>query len=59
MLKREYAAAASEGMTSYATLIYDREGGVAPFYDGVTTSAAQSVTEKALYFFAYTFLKNG
>mmetsp|Transcript_2211 Transcript_2211/g.4296 ORF Transcript_2211/g.4296 Transcript_2211/m.4296 type:complete len:156 (+) Transcript_2211:259-726(+) len=58
-IKREYATAASEGMTSYATLMYDREGGVAPFYGGVVTSAVQSATEKALYFFAYTFLKNG
>ena len=46
-------------MTSYATLMYKYEGGIAPFYSGVVTSAVQSATEKALYFFAYTFLKNG
>ena len=58
-LKSAYQHAASEGMSSYAKLIYDNEGGIAPFYAGVVTSAVQSATEKALYFFAYTFLKNG
>lgn len=58
-LKRKYATAASEGMGSYATLMYENEGGVSPFYAGVVTSAVQSATEKALYFFAYTFFKNG
>ncbi|KAL7553057.1 hypothetical protein ACHAWF_016298 [Thalassiosira exigua] len=58
-LKARYAAAASEGMGSYAKLMWEREGGIAPFYSGVVTSAVQSATEKALYFFAYTFLKNG
>jgi hypothetical protein len=58
-LKNEYSNAAQEGMTSYATLMYRHEGGIAPFYSGVVTSAVQSATEKALYFFAYTFFKNG
>lgn len=58
-LKEKYATAASEGMGSYARLMYQREGGITPFYAGVVTSAVQSATEKALYFFAYTFLKNG
>jgi len=58
-LKSSYAAAASEGMGAYAALMYENEGGIAPFYSGVVTSAVQSATEKALYFFAYTFLKNG
>lgn len=58
-LKEQYAIAASEGMTSYATLMYKNEGGISPFYAGVATSAIQSATEKALYFFAYTFYKNG
>ena len=58
-LKNEYSNAAQEGMTSYATLMYTHEGGIAPFYSGVVTSAVQSATEKALYFFAYTFFKNG
>ena len=58
-LKNEYSNAAQEGMTSYATLMYHHEGGIAPFYSGVVTSAVQSATEKALYFFAYTFFKNG
>ena len=46
-------------MTNYASLMYKYEGGISPFYSGVVTSAVQSATEKALYFFAYTFLKNG
>ena len=54
-----YEEAASQGMKSYAKLMYDNEGGIAPFYSGVVTSAVQSATEKALYFFAYTFYKNG
>ena len=54
-----YEEAASHGMKSYAKLMYDNEGGIAPFYSGVITSAVQSATEKALYFFAYTFYKNG
>ena len=54
-----YEEAASQGMKSYAKLMYDNEGGIAPFYSGVITSAVQSATEKALYFFAYTFYKNG
>ena len=57
--KARYSAAAGEGMRSYASLVYANEDGVAPFYSGVVTSAVQSATEKALYFFAYTFLKNG
>jgi adenine nucleotide transporter 17 len=59
VMKRKYAIAASRGMKSYATLMYENEGGIAPFYSGVLTSAIQSATEKALYFFAYTFYKNG
>ena len=59
LLKQRYADAASTGMTSYAALMYENEGGIAPFYSGVLTSAIQSATEKALYFFAYTFYKNG
>ena len=58
-LKNEYSNAAQEGMASYAALMYRHEGGIAPFYSGVVTSAVQSATEKALYFFAYTFFKNG
>ena len=58
-LKQRYIDAASNGMTSYAQLMYENEGGIAPFYSGVLTSAIQSATEKALYFFAYTFYKNG
>ena len=58
-LKHKYAHAASRGMASYATLMYENEGGISPFYSGVLTSAIQSATEKALYFFAYTFYKNG
>jgi len=59
LLKQRYADAAFTGMTSYAALMYENEGGIAPFYSGVLTSAIQSATEKALYFFAYTFYKNG
>lgn len=57
-LKARYTEAAAEGMGSYASLMLKEEGGGA-FYTGVVTSAVQSATEKALYFFAYTFLKNG
>jgi len=42
---------------AYARDLYLREG-ISPFYAGITTSAFQSATEKALYFFAYTGLKN-
>jgi len=45
-------------MGSYASLMLEEEG-AGVFYTGVVTSAVQSATEKALYFFAYTFLKNG
>ena len=58
-LKHQYSLAATEGMASYASLMYQHEGGIPPFYAGVGTSAIQSATEKALYFFAYTFFKNG
>ena len=49
---------ASPGMVQYARQMYE-EGGLAAFYAGIETSAIQSATEKALYFFAYTGLKNG
>ena len=49
----------TQGMISYASLMFQNEGGITPFYMGVGTSAIQSATEKALYFFAYTFFKNG
>lgn len=35
-----------------------RTQGLSSFYNGIGTSAIQSGTEKALYFFAYTWLKN-
>mmetsp|Transcript_29247 Transcript_29247/g.28106 ORF Transcript_29247/g.28106 Transcript_29247/m.28106 type:complete len:316 (-) Transcript_29247:36-983(-) len=43
--------------TEYAWNMYEK-GGVSVFYAGVETSAMQSAIEKALYFFAYTGLKN-
>lgn len=58
-LKQRYVDAAGDGMISYASLMFQNEGGITPFYMGVGTSAIQSATEKALYFFAYTFFKNG
>jgi hypothetical protein len=58
-LKQRYIDAAGDGMLSYASLMFQNEGGISPFYSGVGTSAIQSATEKALYFFAYTFFKNG
>ncbi len=58
-LKHQYSLAATQGMSAYASLMYQHEGGIPPFYAGVATSAVQSATEKALYFFAYTFFKNG
>jgi len=42
---------------AYAKDLYQRQG-IAPFYAGIETSAFQSATEKALYFFAYTGFKN-
>lgn len=42
---------------SYAKELYEQQG-IAPFYAGIETSAFQSATEKALYFFAYTAFKN-
>jgi len=47
----------SESALSYAKALYQKEG-IAPFYAGIETSAFQSATEKALYFFAYTAFKN-
>lgn len=41
----------------YAMELYEKQG-IAPFYAGIETSAFQSATEKALYFFAYTAFKN-
>ena len=46
------------GMIAYSRNMY-AEGGLGAFYSGIGTSAIQSATEKSLYFFAYTFLKNG
>ena len=47
-----------QGMVAYAKQMY-AEGGIPAFYAGIETSTVQSATEKALYFFAYTGLKNG
>jgi len=44
------------GMIAFAKGLYQTQG-MAPFYAGIETSALQSATEKALYFFAYTSLK--
>ena len=44
-------------MIEYAKDMYAKDG-ITPFYAGIETSAFQSATEKALYFFAYTTLKN-
>jgi hypothetical protein len=44
-------------MIEYARDMYAKNG-ITPFYAGIETSAFQSATEKALYFFAYTTLKN-
>eukprot|EP00984_Skeletonema_dohrnii_P034029 scaffold32780_cov78-Skeletonema_dohrnii-CCMP3373.AAC.1 len=33
-LKNQYTHAATEGMSSYASLMYQHEGGIAPFYAG-------------------------
>jgi adenine nucleotide transporter 17 len=48
---------ASTSALSFAKDLYDKQG-LAPFYAGIGTSAFQSATEKALYFFAYTGFKN-
>ncbi len=47
----------SLSMVQYAKQMYNKDG-MTPFYAGIETSAFQSATEKALYFFAYTALKN-
>ena len=47
----------STDMIVLAKQMYE-ENGISAFYNGVGTSAFQSATEKALYFFAYTSLKN-
>jgi solute carrier family 25 (peroxisomal adenine nucleotide transporter), member 17 len=44
-------------MVQYASALYEREG-AGVFFRGVETSAFQSATEKALYFFAYQALKD-
>uniref|UniRef100_A0A7S2DY88 ADP,ATP carrier protein n=1 Tax=Helicotheca tamesis TaxID=374047 RepID=A0A7S2DY88_9STRA len=48
---------ASLGMIAYSQKMY-AENGIGAFYSGIGTSAFQSAMEKALYFFAYTALKN-
>jgi len=45
-------------MIQYASSLYKNEG-VGVFFRGIETSAFQSATEKALYFFAYQALKEG
>lgn len=45
-----------DDMITFSTKLYQREG-LAVFLRGIETSAFQSALEKALYFFAYTFLK--
>uniref|UniRef100_A0A6S8YJ66 ADP,ATP carrier protein n=1 Tax=Ditylum brightwellii TaxID=49249 RepID=A0A6S8YJ66_9STRA len=45
------------GMIAYSKKMY-AENGLAGFYSGIGTSAFQSSMEKALYFFAYTGMKN-
>lgn len=47
----------STGMISYASNLYQTEG-YSVFVRGMETSAFQSAIEKALYFFAYTGLKD-
>ncbi len=47
----------SKSAVAYAKELYQQQG-IAPFYAGIETSAFQSATEKALYFFAYTAFKN-
>lgn len=44
-------------MIEYAQYLYKNHG-MGVFFAGVETSAFQSATEKALYFFAYTIMKN-
>jgi len=44
-------------MIDYARNLY-AQNGIVPFYAGIETSAFQSAVEKALYYFAYTAMKN-
>lgn len=46
----------NDDMITFSSKLYRREG-LGVFVRGVETSAFQSALEKALYFFAYTFLK--
>jgi solute carrier family 25 (peroxisomal adenine nucleotide transporter), member 17 len=46
----------NKSMIPFALKVYQKEGS-SVFFRGVETSALQSALEKALYFFAYTFLK--
>ena len=46
----------NDDMITFSTKLHQREG-FAVFLRGMETSAFQSALEKALYFFAYTFLK--
>lgn len=47
----------STTMIDYARDMY-AQNGLVPFYAGIETSAFQSAVEKALYYFAYTAMKN-
>lgn len=47
----------SMSMIDYARDMY-AQNGLVPFYSGIETSAFQSAVEKALYYFAYTAMKN-
>lgn len=46
-----------KGMWQYAKYLYEKEGSLGIFFRGVEISALQSALEKALYFLAYTSLK--
>jgi solute carrier family 25 (peroxisomal adenine nucleotide transporter), member 17 len=48
----------SAGMVQTALQLYEHQG-ISVFVRGIETSALQSAIEKALYFFAYTALKQG
>lgn len=56
-MKSKSSAKKSISMIEYARDMYAQYG-IRPFYSGIETSAFQSSVEKALYFFAYTAMKN-
>jgi adenine nucleotide transporter 17 len=56
-IRNTSAATTTTSAWALAKHMYQTQG-ISSFYHGIATSAVQAGTEKALYFFAYTLLKN-